>query len=514
MTRTFHMQTFGCQMNANDADWLLRSLLARGFRQSAFDEADLYILNTCSIRDKAEQKVYSELGRIARMCKTRGGRKATVCVGGCVAQQVGPPLVRRFPQVRLLFGADGIVHAPEAISRLMEEPNLRLSLLDFTEQYAERPFAWPEEDPLLPADGSAGPCARAPAAAFVNIMQGCDNFCTYCIVPFVRGRQKSRSAGAVLDECRFLLDKGAREITLLGQNVNSYGLDGKNGALACEKDGSPFAELLYAVARLPGLERLRFVTSHPKDIAPEVIRAFGELETLCPRLHLPLQSGSDRILRAMNRRYDTARYRQIVRQLRQARPDILLTTDIIVGFPGESEEDFQATMRLMQEADFAASFSFVYSDRPGTRALLLPDKVERSLALERLSRLQEWQNKANDRQLSSMVGKTVPVLFESRSRRDGILEEAADKTDAPAEMAFRDASGATGEKGMPFPAAEKEAQRDEAWQGRTPQGFIVNVALGARVEGPSGGWEGAIAPVRIEAAAKHSLKGKQVGAPW
>ena len=529
MTRSFHIQTFGCQMNANDSDWLSRSLKARGFTESGFDEADVYIINTCSVRDKPEQKVYSELGRIARFCKVHGRRNVTVCVGGCVAQQVGPPLIRRFPQVRLLFGTDGIAHAPEAISRLMEEPGLRLSLLDFVDHYEERPLVWPGLSAASPSKAVAharpdrnARTDRAPASAFVTIMQGCDNFCTYCIVPFVRGRQKSRRPAAVLDECRALLDGGAREITLLGQNVNSYGLDGGGSS---GEAGAGFADLLYAVARLPGLERLRFVTPHPKDIAPKVIEAFAELKALCPRLHLPLQSGSDRILKAMNRRYDTARYLDTVRRLKKARPDIILTTDIIVGFPGESEEDFQATMDVMREAGFASSFSFVYSDRPGAKAVLLPGKVDRAAALERLSRLQEWQNQASNRILESMKGKTVEVLIEDRSRWDTLLVEPSDplddempvhETPAAGERNAAGSFGVAGRIGPAGPAGAGPADRDESWQGKTPQGFIVNVPLAPCPDGNrrSGGWEGAMVSVVIEAAARHSLKGRQAGAPW
>ena len=476
---TFHIQTFGCQMNAGDSDWLSRSLKTRGFVEAPFEEARVHILNTCSIRDKAEQKVYSELGRIARYCKVNRISGVTVCVGGCVAQQVGPALAKRFPQVRLIFGTDGIAAAPDAISRLMEEPRLRLSLLEFADRYEERDGAW-----LGAAlDGSG---EGVPPAAFVNIMQGCDNFCTYCIVPYVRGRQKSRAADAVVAECRALVTGGAREITLLGQNVNSYGQD--SGA-----DGTSFAALLRRVTALPGLLRLRFVTPHPKDIAPEVIDAFADLETLCPRLHLPLQSGSDRILKAMNRRYDTARYLGIVERLRKARPDILLTTDIIVGFPGETEEDFEATMALMAEVGFASSFSFVYSDRPRAKAALLPDKVERSVALERLSRLQAWQNQASDTILASMSGTDRVILLEAKSRLDALLPEGEEDASAP----------------VPHPDKE-------AWQGKTEHGVIVNVELPRRgaLRFAQGGWLGAMLPVHIEAAAKHSLKGRPTGAPW
>ena len=502
--RTFHIQTFGCQMNASDSDWLARSLAARGFAPASFEDAALYILNTCSVREKAEQKVYSELGRIARYWKVRGRTDVTICVGGCVAQHAGEQIMKRFPQVRLVFGTDGIARAPEAISRLIEEPRLRLKLLDFTEEYGEREDV--RLDPNMRVKGTQPPCGawngvpNISPAEFVNIMQGCDNYCSYCIVPYVRGPQKSREFEAVFAECRTLVGGGAREITLLGQNVNSYGLD-KGSRTGRAGNKPPFAELLRAVAAIPGLERLRFVTSHPKDIAPEVIRAFAELDTLCPRLHLPLQSGSDRMLEAMNRKYDTVRYMTIVEQLKKARPDILLTTDIIVGFPGETEEDFQATMRIMREAGFASSFSFVYSDRPHAKAVLLPDKVERAVALERLSRLQEWQNNANEMVLASMKGEECVILLEGKSRLDALLPED-DGLSGMADAACQDDDQDAGEF-APL----------ESWQGKTPQGFIVNVELPAR-PGEISGWLGAMLPVRIDGAARHSLKGRQAGAPW
>jgi tRNA-2-methylthio-N6-dimethylallyladenosine synthase len=478
-------------MNANDSDWLARSLVARGFTQDGFEEADIHIINTCSVRDKPEQKVYSELGRIARFCAVRGRQGVTVCVGGCVAQQVGASLIRRFPQVRLLFGADGIARAPEAICRLMENPGLRLSLLDFTDEYEERRPAGsghPRSD-----SGTAGR-----ASAFVAIMQGCDNYCSYCIVPFARGRQKSRRPDAVLDECREHLAAGTREITLLGQNVDSYGCDEAARKTWSSSGKKDFAGLLREVAALPDLARLRFVTSHPKDISPGVIAAFAELAPLCPRLHLPLQSGSDRILKAMNRRYDAARYLDIVRRLKDARPDMALSTDVIVGFPGESEADFQATMDMMREVGFVASFSFVYSDRPGTRAAILPGKVDRHLALERLSRLQAWQDQASKDALGAMTGRTVEVLIEGRSRLSALMDEDAGDCALDGGVSGASALGT----------------QEEAWRGKTPHGHIVNVSLGCNGSGRPNGWEGAVLPVRIEAAARHSLKGRQAGAPW
>ncbi|MDL2315977.1 tRNA (N6-isopentenyl adenosine(37)-C2)-methylthiotransferase MiaB [Desulfovibrio sp. OttesenSCG-928-A18] len=496
MAPVFHIQSFGCQMNASDSDWLARALILRGFRQGGFEEADVYILNTCSVRDKPEQKVYSELGRIARYNKVHGRSGITVCVGGCVAQQVGAAIVRRFPEVRLVFGTDGIASAPSALCRLLEEPGLRLSLPDFSESYIEREQVWTTVAVAKGQPGAQDPEQpdMVPPAAYVNIMQGCNNYCTYCIVPFVRGAQKSRSPEAVLEECRTLLACGARDITLLGQNVNAYGQDAGGRGIG-------FTQLLYKVAALPGLERLRFVTSHPKDIAPELIRAFGELEALCPRLHLPVQSGSDRILAAMNRRYDCRRYLDIVHDLRQARPDIVLTTDIIVGFPGEREEDFQETMKLMRDVGFAASFSFVYSDRPGAKAVLLPDKVDRAVALERLSRLQDWQNSASDRVLALMKGVDGVILLEGKSRLDQLLVEPDADTADPL---------------LRHTAQDCGTNVLESWQGRTAEGFIVNVTLPSRQgrDFRSGGWQGAMLPVRIEAAARHSLKGRQAGAPW
>ena len=488
--RNFHIQTFGCQMNSNDSDWLTRSLLRRGFTEAPFGEASVYILNTCSVRDKPEQKVYSELGRIASLARATDCEDPIVCVGGCVAQQIGAKLRKRFPLVRLVFGTDGVAGAPEHIEKLVAEPWRFYNLTDFTETYTERADDWGLEE-------------RAPASAFVNIMQGCDNFCAYCIVPFVRGRQKSRAPEAVLKDCQTQLEAGAREITLLGQNVNSYGMD-------AGKRGLPFASLLRRVAALPGLERLRFITPHPKDIAPEVIDAFGELPSLCPRLHLPLQSGSDKILAAMNRRYTVDSYLDVVQKLRAVRPDMLFTTDIIVGFPGETQEDFALTMQALEAVGYASSFSFVYSDRPGAKAVLLPGKVERKEALARLSRLQDWQNNITISLLASQVGTVKTVLLESASPRAPLPDN-----------------------GLPIDEAVPLSLDAGwvSWQGKTPEGFIVNVPLPPLVaqttpgQEPASGdcpeaeswpvsWKGAMVPVSIDAAARHSLKGSQKGAPW
>ncbi len=390
----FHIITFGCQMNAADSIWLARSLTAMGWEEVSEDEAQVFILNTCSVREKPEQKVYSQLGRLRPLVGKHPG--AFVAVGGCVAQQVGCEFWKRFPFVRLVFGTDGVGNAPQAMARLAANPELRISLLDFSETYLEREL--PEF------------ITKAPAQAFVTIMQGCDNFCAYCIVPYVRGRQKSRSSADILAECRTLVAAGAREITLLGQNVNSYGLD-KSG------DGTSFAQLLHQVAAIDGMERLRFTTSHPKDIAPEVIRAFGELPELCPYLHLPLQSGSDRILASMGRKYDCARYLKIVDELRAVRPDIALSTDIIVGFPGEDDADFQQTMDMLERVRYEGSYSFKYNDRPGVRSVRMEPKVAEEVKSERLERFQAAQNAITEQIHKSLEGGRAEVLLERPTRK-------------------------------------------------------------------------------------------------
>ena len=447
----FHITTFGCQMNVHDSDWLARALESRGWVAAAEDEAQVYILNTCSVREKPEQKVYSELGRIA--AHLRRDPAVFAAVGGCVAQQVGQGFFDRFPHVKLVFGSDGIAGAPNALERIASGQDDRVALLDFITIYEER--EGPEERTVgIPETRQA----------FVNIMQGCDNFCAYCIVPYTRGRQKSRHPDAVVDECRALAEAGVREITLLGQNVNSFGQD-KGGA------GVSFAELLYRVAAIKGLDRLRFTTSHPKDIAPEVVAAFGELENLCPSLHLPLQSGSDAVLKAMRRRYDRARYLGIVDALKAARPDIALTTDLIVGFPGETEADFQDTLEMMERVGYESSFSFKYSDRPGVAAVNMEPKVDPDEAGERLMRLQSLQNSITRKCLKNLEGVATDAFIEGLSRvQDG---------------------------GMPW------------WKGRDPAGRIVNVPMAG-----DDGLVGMMVPVRIVEAKKHSLIGEKAGTPW
>lgn len=445
----FHCITFGCQMNVNDSQWVERALMRLGFEEKPLEEADVVFLNTCSVREKPEQKVYSALGRVRQ-----ANPRAVVGVAGCVAQQLREELMRRHPQVRLVAGSDGVSAVPDAFVRLLNEPDLRLSYLDFTDIF-------PDRDPCLSVEGGSAPGEVTPVA-YVNIMQGCDNFCAYCIVPYTRGPRKSRSTKAVLDECRAWVERGAGDITLLGQNVNVFGKD-KSG------DGTSFPELLRRVAEIPGLRRIRFVSAHPRDFSQETIDMFASLPQLCPRLHLPLQSGSDSMLRKMGRGYTMERYLSVVEGLRKARPDIALSTDLIVGFPSETEEEFEDTLKAVDSCGFMSSFSFCYSDRPGTRASAMPFKIPHEVQLERLERLQSLQNERAEAWLQSRVGLVTDVLLEAPSQRS--------------------------------------AEGNNEWQGRDVWGDMVNVSL------PAGrGRPGEFVDVKIDKALKHSLKASPVQA--
>lgn len=430
----FHVLTFGCQMNVRDSQWLTRILSSRGFVESSLAEARVVIVNTCSVREKPEQKAASVIGRLR--AEIPAENDVVFAIIGCVAKQRGEELYKLDPRVRLVAGGDNIAAVPDAVCRLLKDSASRITETDFLPGYDERPYD--------PGD-SAG-------AAYVNIMRGCDNFCAYCIVPFTRGRQRSRSLEAVVSECERRIEEGAKEITLLGQNVNAWGKD----------LGANFDELLIKVADLPGLERLRFVAPHPADMSEAVTRAFGERENLCPRIHLPLQSGSDKILKKMNRRYDSRRFVELTEALRAQRPDIAISADIIVGFPGESEEDFRETLRVTRACGFVASYSFCYSDRPGTRATLMPDKIAPETSLERLTRLQELQEELGQNWLAARVGQTTATLLEGRSAKPGF----------------------------------------NSWRGRDPYGAAINVEMP-----PGAGAPGDIVTVLITEAKKHSLNG-------
>lgn len=398
MGKIFYIKTFGCQMNERDSEIMGQLLTRSGYECGTVPEAaDLILINTCSIRDKAEQKVYSLLGQLRDL----KAKKKTVRIGvcGCVAQQEGHRILERMPHVDLVVGTRQFHQIPQLLTRLESGESQQAAALELGGDFPVFPFlqAAAETDRDLPSS----------VQRYINIMQGCNNFCSYCVVPYTRGREVSRPLAAIVEEARLLVAQGVREITLLGQNVNSYG---KTNAVA--PGPVTFPDLLRAVARIEGLRRLRFTTSHPKDLSEELMRCFAELDVLCPHFHLPVQSGSNRILVRMNRGYTADDYRAKVERLRRIRPDIALATDFIVGFPGETEADFQDTLQLLQEVRFHSSFSFKYSDRPQTRARSFADKIPEEMKGERLRRLQilqdaiclEWNNK--------MIGQKANVLVE------------------------------------------------------------------------------------------------------
>jgi len=385
-----YIKTFGCQMNVADSEQMAQVLADDYAPTDRAEEADLYLINTCAIRRKAEEKVRSLLGSLQPLKQRRP--QMLLGVGGCVAQQEGERLLAAAPHLDLVFGAHGLSRLPEMVRQAAR--GRRVVDIELSREFPRQSRRhWP------------------PGAikALVTVMQGCDNFCSFCVVPYVRGREYSRPPLEIVNEVADFLAAGGKEVTLLGQNVNSYGR------------GLPepltFAELLRKIDALPGLARLRFATSHPRDLSMELIAAFGELPSLCEHLHLPVQSGSDRILQVMNRGYTRAEYLQQVALLRRACPGISLSTDIIVGFPGETEEDFQGTLDLVRQAAFDQAFSFKYSPRPQTQAALLPDRVPGDIQAERLTRLQSLLNELTLKAHQRLRGEVLEVLVEGSSKR-------------------------------------------------------------------------------------------------
>ncbi len=401
--KKFFIQTFGCQMNVYDSERVGYLLEGEGYeRAEAPEEADLIFLNTCSVREKPAQKVYSALGRFQGL-KERNPR-LLIGVGGCVAQQEGEGLLERFSYVDFVLGTK-------------ELPRLKGILKDL-EGSGKRQTAIGLEGRVDPYALLPSYSPRSKACSFVSIMQGCDNYCTYCVVPFVRGREVSRPSRDILEEIRSLASCGVKEVTLLGQNVNSYG----------QKPGGEmgFVQLLEAVEAISGIERIRFTTSHPKDLSVDLAGAFGRLSRLCEHIHLPLQSGSDRILRRMNRGYTREEYWEKVQALRRNCPDISITADLMVGFPGEAEEDFAATVKMIERVQFDEFFSFKYSDRPQTRARLFADKVSEDVSQRRLEEIQTLQKKITRQRNKRWEGREVEVLVEGRSKTNA--EESAGRT--------------------------------------------------------------------------------------
>jgi tRNA-2-methylthio-N6-dimethylallyladenosine synthase len=400
------IKSYGCQMNVYDSGRMADVVAEQGYAETAVaDDADLVILNTCHIREKAAEKVYSELGRLRELKRERaeGGRETTIVVAGCVAQAEGREIIRRAPVVDAVVGPGSYHRLPDLIRDAQARRKGVDAEFDQVEKFAS-----------LPRPDAARIRARG-VSAFVTVQEGCDKFCSFCVVPYTRGAELSRPASAILDEAQALLDGGIREITLIGQNVNAYhgeGPDGRTWSLAA---------LIAAVAALSGVRRIRYTTSHPRDMSDDLLRAHAELPALMPYLHLPVQAGADRVLKAMNRRHTADEYRRLIDRIRAARPDIALSSDFIVGFPGETDAEFEDTLRLAAEIGFAASFSFKYSPRPGTPAADIAAQVPEPVMNERLQRLQAQLEADRQAFNRATVGRVLDVLIEKPGRHPGQL---------------------------------------------------------------------------------------------
>ena len=433
--KKYHIVTLGCQMNVRDSETLAGMLTEMGFTEAATrEEADLILYNTCCVRENAENKALGNVIWLKELKKDRP--ELIICVGGCMTQEEGmaESLIRQYPFIDLVFGTHNAYRFPEYLEKVLSDRVQVFEVLDTGGTICEG----------LPEKRSN------PYFGFVNIMYGCNNFCSYCIVPYVRGRERSREMDDILDECKRLRDAGAREIMLLGQNVNSY-MGG----------GAKFAELLYRVDALD-IPRVRFMTSHPKDLSDELIAAYGELRHLMPNLHLPVQAGNDEILKRMNRHYDREKYLSLVRRLRAVRPDIGLTTDVIVGFPGETEAQFEDTLSLVREVRYDAAYTFIYSPRAGTRAAEMDDPVSMEEKTERIQRLIALQQSITSEVLASQIGQIQPVLVDSVSTRS-----------------------------------------EQTIGGKTPRAHMVNFPGSAERIGQT-------VPVRITSAGKNTLRGEAV----
>ncbi|MEW6184887.1 MAG: tRNA (N6-isopentenyl adenosine(37)-C2)-methylthiotransferase MiaB [Thermodesulfobacteriota bacterium] len=441
--KQIHIATFGCQMNERDSQTMAQLMAAEEYQLTErMEQADLILVNTCAIRRKAEEKTYSLLGRLKRLKRKNPG--LIIGVGGCVAQQEGERLLERIPHLDLVFGTGMLYRLPELVEQVRRDRS-RVSRIE-----RDLRFSFPaEETPGIPDRG-----LPFEIKASVNVMQGCNNYCAYCVVPYVRGPEVSRPSSEILAEVKNLTTRGIKEVLLLGQNVNSYGLR-REGEIS-------FATLLERIQGVAGLERIRFTTSHPKDLSPELIDCFGRLTGLCEHIHLPVQAGSNRLLKRMNRHYTRETYLEKIGQLRRRTPALAITSDIIVGFPGESEKDFQETIDLVATVRFDDIFSFKYSNRPQTASSAFPDQVEEEEKSRRLKELQAFQKKITFSKQQALTGTVQQILVEGTSKKSSL-----------------------------------------GWTGRTRTNKIVNFP------GPRG-LLGKTVSVRIEAAGMHSLKGRLI----
>ena len=392
------MDTFGCQMNVADTDRMELLLFQSGYlRTPHVEDADLVLVNTCSIREKAEQKVYSLFGGLKPL--KQANPDLVLGVAGCLAQQEQSALINRMPYLDFIIGPDAVEHILQVVNRVNQGEGPVL----WTEFDSQKNYSIPEQ-PLIKDPGPS---------AFVNIIKGCDKFCSFCVVPYTRGREKSREAEEIYAEIRQLVDRGAKEIILLGQNVNAYGKRGLEQPLA-------FHQLLYGIADIPGVERLRFTTSHPMDFTRELIQAYRDLDILMNHLHLPVQCGSNRILEMMRRSHTVEWYLDLIAQLKSGVPDIALSTDIIVGFPGETAVEFDDTLKLMEQVGYNSSYMFTYSPRPNTPALAMPDDIPHEEKQNRLQQTLQLQNRLTEANGQAYLGGEVEVLIENRTSRQGM----------------------------------------------------------------------------------------------
>ena len=392
-TKTYHITTFGCQMNEHDSETIAGMLSEMGFSQAPErDGADVVVINTCSVRENADKRFFGTLGQLKHIKKDNPD--FTVCVCGCMMQQqhIIDSIKSKYPWVDVIFGTHNIHEFPRLLETVLSEKE---KIID----------VWENGGDII----EGLPAKRLYRhKAFVNIMYGCNNFCTYCIVPYTRGRERSRKACDILEEVRRLTEDGVREVTLLGQNVNSY----------MGEDGTDFSDLIYRLNEAEGLERIRFMTSHPKDLSDKLIQAYRDCEKLCDYIHLPVQSGSSRILKKMNRKYTKDDYLRLVEKLKAAVPHIAISTDIITGFPGETEEDFEETLDLVRRVEYDSAFTFLYSIRKGPPAAEYEDQIPEEIKHERFNRLVELVNEISARKNAAYVGKTVKVLVDGPSKNN------------------------------------------------------------------------------------------------
>jgi tRNA-2-methylthio-N6-dimethylallyladenosine synthase len=452
--KKLYINTIGCQMNVYDSEKIVSDLALHGYEITlSIESADLVVLNTCTIREKAEQKAFSFLGRLNKLKQKKS--HLIVAVGGCVAQQEGKKLIKRAPVVDIVFGTQAIDRLPQHIKQI-EDKRHRVIDVKMSEIIQEKNFFRKNR-------------ANENVAAFVTIMQGCENYCTYCVVPYVRGKEMSRQPGRIIEEIKHLVNEGVREVTLLGQNVNSYGI--KQGFCT-------FAQLLEKINIIEGLSRIRFTTSHPKDLSIELMNAFRVCEKLCKHIHLPVQSGADRILQLMNRRYNRDDYMEKVERLRNIQPDISISTDIIVGFPGETDEDFMQTLELIRKVEYDNLFAFKYSDRPEVPARHFSGKVSEQEKTIRLQQVLALQEEITLKKNQALTGSIQHVLVEGMSKKE---------------------------------KAKGKQNLNIQWTGRTQSNIVVNFSLNSNRDVTfDQTLTGRIVDVKIKEAYAHSLWGKPI----